>query len=120
MVFGAGRCGRQVLHCISEAGYEVVAYKANDFLACSRDMHEREAFPRSPTRKTRNVTKPVEALELASNLDWKPEKNVAHGYRQIDLPIKLEVEELRQQLKSFDQGASHFLELLVAKVSGYI
>ena len=46
MVLGAGRCGRQILHCLCEAGYHPIAFEQDEpKLAISRAFYESQEFP---------------------------------------------------------------------------
>ncbi len=46
MVLGAGRCGRQILHCLCEAGYHPIAFEQDESrLAISRALYESQEFP---------------------------------------------------------------------------
>lgn len=93
-VLGAGRCGRQILHCFSEAGYEVVAYEANeDFLAISRDSYDQEAFPilstgeRDGVRKTQPIW--TSSLQTVATVDLVIESIVEDLSLKRDLIQKL-------------------------------
>jgi 3-hydroxybutyryl-CoA dehydrogenase len=86
-VLGAGRCGRQILHCLCEAGYHPIAFEQDESrLAISRAFYERQEFPVLTTRRGFSTDRP--------NVQWSTSMETIAAADLIiesiveDLPLK--------------------------------
>lgn len=86
-VLGAGRCGRQILHCLCEAGYHPIAFEHDAArLAISRSFYESQEFPALTTR--RGFSKDRPSVQWSTSMETIAAADLIIESIVEDLPLK--------------------------------
>lgn len=87
MVLGAGRCGRQILHCLCEAGYHPIAFEQEEpRLSISRASYESQEFPILNTRHGLPAGRP--SVQWSTSMETIASADLIIESIVEDLPLK--------------------------------